>query len=46
MGRPGRAPGTQELVVHPNYIVIYDVTDDAIRILHLLHTSRQWPPGR
>lgn len=26
--RPGRVPGTRELVAHPNYIVIYRVMAD------------------
>ncbi len=45
MGRPGRVRGTRELVVHPNYLFVYDVSRDTIRILSLLHASRQWPPG-
>ena len=44
MGRPGRLAGTRELVLHPNYILIYDVTGDSIRVLRLLHAARQWPP--
>jgi plasmid stabilization system protein ParE len=33
------------LVVHPSYILIYDVVDKAVvRILRVLHTARQWPP--
>jgi len=31
------------LVVHRNYIMIYDVTDDAVRVLRVLHAARQWP---
>lgn len=27
---PGRVPGTREAVVHPNYILIYRVTTDAV----------------
>lgn len=46
MGRPGRLPGTRELVAHPNYILIYDVKDGMVRILRLLHAARQWPPAR
>ena len=46
MGRPGRVPGTRELVAHPNYILIYDVTSDAVRILRLLHAAQKWPPSR
>ncbi|MDP3552252.1 MAG: type II toxin-antitoxin system RelE/ParE family toxin [Novosphingobium sp.] len=43
MGRSGRLDGTRELVVHNNYRLLYDVTDEAVRILRLLHARRQWP---
>jgi len=44
LGRPGRLTGTQELVAHQNYILVYDVTGDLVRILRILHAARQWPP--
>lgn len=44
LGRNGRVAGTYELVAHPNYILIYDTTTDAVRILRALHAARQWPP--
>lgn len=44
LGKAGRVSGTRELVVHPSYVVIYDVTEDSVRILRVLHTSLQWPP--
>ncbi|WP_437358075.1 type II toxin-antitoxin system RelE/ParE family toxin [Inquilinus limosus] len=44
MGRPGRVAGTRELVVHPNYILAYDVAGDMVRVLRVLHAARQWPP--
>ena len=46
MGRPGRIAGTRELVAHPNYILVYDVADDQVRILRVLHAARQWPPAQ
>jgi toxin ParE1/3/4 len=43
-GRPGREPGTRELVIqrYP-YIVIYELRAESIDILRVLHTSQQWP---
>ena len=44
LGRPGRVPGTRELVAHQNYILVYDVTGDLVRVLNIIHAARQWPP--
>jgi addiction module RelE/StbE family toxin len=46
LGRPGRVPGTRELVTHPSYILIYDVTRTTVRILRVMHAARQWPAPR
>jgi addiction module RelE/StbE family toxin len=43
MGRPGCVAGTRELVAHKNYILVYDVTADSVRVLRVLHAARQWP---
>ncbi|MGH9380430.1 MAG: type II toxin-antitoxin system RelE/ParE family toxin [Thermoanaerobaculia bacterium] len=46
MGRPGRVPGTRELVVSGTpYIAAYRVEahDDAVLILRVLHGTRRWP---
>ncbi len=44
-GRPGRVPGTRELVFHEHYMLIYRFSFEAgiVSILNVLHTSRQWP---
>jgi len=44
IGRPGRVPGTRELiVVGTPYILPYRVRDGRVEILAALHASRQWP---
>ena len=46
LGRPGRIPGTRELVAHENYILVYDMTSDRVRVLRLLHAAGKWPPSK
>ena len=44
MGRPGRVPGTRELVIPKTpYIVPYRLVGDAIQVLRILHGARRWP---
>jgi toxin ParE1/3/4 len=40
----GREPGTREMVVLPNYLVIYAESARCITILRILHAAQQWPP--
>jgi toxin ParE1/3/4 len=45
LGRPGREPGTRELVVtRTPYVVAYAVQDEAVILLAVVHSARQWPP--
>lgn len=46
LGRPGRVQGTRELVAHRNYILIYDLAGDLLRVLRVLHAARMWPPAK
>lgn len=41
--RAGRLPGTRELVVHPNYIIVYRVLDAEIEVSNLLHARQKYP---
>ncbi|MDZ5646827.1 type II toxin-antitoxin system RelE/ParE family toxin [Nitrospirillum sp. BR 11828] len=41
--RPGRVPGTREIVAHPNYIVVYQVAGDRIDVIAVVHTRRAFP---
>ncbi len=44
LGRPGRVPGTRELVVlQTRYLVPYRVRGQTIEILRVFHTSRRLP---
>jgi len=44
MGRPGRVPGTRELVIpRTPYIVPYRLLHETIQILRVYHSSRRWP---
>lgn len=42
LGKNGRIAGTRELVVHEHYVLVYELENDSLTILMVLHTSRQW----
>ena len=44
MGRPGRVPGTRELVIPKTpFIVPYRVRGRVVEILRVYHSARPWP---
>lgn len=44
LGRPGRVPGTRELIVaKTRYLVPYRVRGETVEILRVFHTSRRLP---
>lgn len=46
-GHPGRVSGTYEKSVRGlPYVIAYALSDDdaVLTILHVIHTSRNWPP--
>jgi len=45
-GRPGKIAGTRELIPHKSYRLVYEIADDIVWILALVHTARRWPPER
>ncbi len=45
MGRKGKIPGTRELVAHESYRLVYEIDEQTVWILALVHTARLWPPA-
>lgn len=46
LGKPGKIPGTRELIPHENYRLVYEIEHETVWILALIHTARRWPPIR
>jgi len=43
MYRRGRMSGTREMVVRPNYLVVYSENGNAVTILRVLQAAQSWP---
>ena len=43
MFRTGRRPNTREAVAHPNYILVYRVSTEAVEILAVIHARQPYP---
>ena len=41
--KAGRVKGTREIVVRPNYVMVYRVIGNVVDILRVLHAAQQWP---
>lgn len=39
----GRVSNTREVVVHPNYIIVYMVSSNYVDILAILHSRKEYP---
>jgi toxin ParE1/3/4 len=47
MGRPGRIPGTRELVIpRTPFVAIYMIEQGVVRAISLHHTAQKWPAER
>ena len=44
-GRNGRVEGARELVIHPHFVLVYEVDSQwgKVYILRVLHTTQKWP---
>ncbi len=43
IGRRGRVARTRELIVHPNFIVIYAIRRNTIDVIRFLHARQLYP---
>ena len=43
LGRPGRVAGSRELIIHPNYLLIYRIATSTIDVIRMLHARQQYP---
>lgn len=44
LGQVGIIEGTRELIPHQSYRVVYEIYQETVWILALVHTPRLWPP--
>ncbi|OYY74666.1 MAG: addiction module toxin RelE [Gammaproteobacteria bacterium 28-57-27] len=42
LGRTGRIENTREFVVHNNYLLVYNIKNDVVCTLRLMHAARQF----
>lgn len=46
LGMQGKISGTRELMPHENYRLVYEIEQEIVWILALVHTARLWPAVR
>jgi toxin ParE1/3/4 len=46
LGKPGKIQGTRELIPHENYRLVYEISNETVWLLTLIHVARQWPLNR
>lgn len=46
LGQLGNISGTHELIPHENYRLVYEIEQETVWVLALVHTAKQWPPVR
>lgn len=46
LGRPGKISGTRELIPHESYRLVYEIIQQSVWVLALVHTARKWPQSR
>ena len=44
LGRPGIISGTHELIPHESYRLVYEIEQETVWVLALVHTAKLWPP--
>jgi hypothetical protein len=44
LGKTGIIPGTRELIPHESYRLVYEIEQETVWILAIVHTARMWPP--
>ena len=46
LGQPGKISNTRELIPHESYRLVYEIEQETVWVLALVHTAMQWPPVR
>jgi addiction module RelE/StbE family toxin len=44
LGQTGKILGTRELIPHESYRIVYEIQQETLWMLALIHTARHWPP--